>query len=467
MDRIKPKVDFTEGPMFWRIFLFALPIMLTGMLQIFYNMADHIVVGNFSGDDLALAAVGSTASFTNLIISLLMGIAAGASVTIAQFYGAKNDGAVSRAVHTSMTFSAIGGVFVCIFGILIARPALALIGINADILDRAVLYFQIVAIGFPALSVYNFGASVFRAIGDSKTPLLILSLSGIVNVLLNLLFVIAFNMTVDGVAIATVISQYVSAVWIVAALAKRRGECYGFSFSKISIDGRILLRILRFGIPTGIQSSLFSLSNVVITGAVNTFPTATITAKTIEGNIDGITYTSMNCFLHAAMTFTGQNYGANKVDRVKKTLIYCLIQVAVVGIAVSQLELLFAESLCSMFVDTSMAGVDVIIKEAVNMMYIIMPLYFLCGFMEVFSGTLRGLGYSVFPMLISLGGACLSRIVWVSFIFPLPEFNSVWGLFIIYPISWAATAAVLMVLLVCVLIRLSKKEKSRDNPLIN
>ncbi len=456
MERIKPKVDFTEGPMFVRLFLFALPIMLTGMLQIFYNMADHIVVGNFSGDELALAAVGSTASFTGLITSLLMGIASGASVTVAQFYGAKNDGAVSRSVHTAMTFSLIGGVVIGVIGFLIARPAFELIGINADILDKTELYFKIVAVGFPAMSVYNFGASVLRAVGDSKTSLIVLSVSGLVNVLLNLVFVICFGMSVDGVAWATVISQYVSAVWIVVHLMKKRGECYGFSISKVAIDGGLLLRILRYGIPTGIQSALFCLSNVIITGAINTFPTSTITAKTIEGSIDNITYISMNCYLHAAMTFTGQNYGAKKIGRIKKTLLYSVIQVGTIGILVSWIELLLAKPLCSLFVDSSMVGVDLIIEEAIGLMYMILPFYFLCGLMEVFSGTLRGLGYSITPMVISLIGACLFRILWITFVFPLPEFNSMWGIMMVYPITFTLTALALLILLLFSIRKLSK-----------
>ncbi len=455
-DRIKGKKNFTEGPLFFKITLFSLPIMLTGVLQILYNMADNIVVGKFSGDDNALAAVGCTAALTNLIVNLLLGIASGAGVVISQTYGAKDERRVSRAVHTAMAFSMLGGIVFMIIGLFAAKPALILLDTDDAILESAALYMRIICIGIPASSVYNFGASILRSTGDSKTPLYILGASGMVNVILNMFFVIVCNMTVDGVAFATIISQYLSAFLVVFVLFLRKGESYALCIKKLIFDRRELILILKYGIPTGIQSSLFSISNVLLTGAVNTFPVTTVSAKTIAGNIDSITYTVMNCYLHSAMTFTGQNFGAGNYARVKKVLWYSLIQVVAVGILVSFVQMIFAPEIAWLFVDKNNPDAVLIIDTAVYIMKIFFYTYFLCGIQEVISGFARGMGYSLSPMLISLCGICLFRIFWISVIFPREAMNNLLGLYIVYPITWVITILMQTVLIIVALKRLNK-----------
>ena len=310
------KRNFTEGPIFFKILTFALPIMITGVLQILYNMADNIVVGQFSGDPYALGAVGSTSSLNNLVITLIMGTAAGTGVVVAQCIGARRDRDVSRAVHTALIFSLFAGVALGAIGFIISRPVLTLIGTQESLLDSAVLYMRIISLGIPATAIYNFGSSILRSAGDSKTPLIILTSTGILNVLLNLFFVIVCGMSVDGVALATITAQYVSAFIVILILAKRKGEAYQFSFKKLCFDMILFKRIIRIGIPSGVQSSFFSIANIVLTNGINSFGMPEmITAYTICNNIDAITYVACNSFMQASLTFTGQTYGAMKYAR--------------------------------------------------------------------------------------------------------------------------------------------------------
>ena len=456
----KTKQSLTEGPIFTRMALYVLPIMLTGILQLLYNMADHMVVGQFSGDTTALAAVGSTASLTNLIVNLFMGITAGAGVIVARNYGAKDYDTLSRAVHTSMLFALIGGIAFSIIGIAVSAPALELMGTKSEILDKATLYMRIICLGVPATAVYNFGATILRSVGDSKTPLFILSTSGLVNIGLNLFFVIVCGMSVEGVALATIISQYISASVVVVILNKRKDTVYALNFKKLKIDKKLLALILRYGIPAGIQSSLFSISNVRITSAVNSFDTATVSGKTIAGNIDGILYTSLNSYLHAAMTFTAQNYGAGKPDRIKKSLGSALLQVLVVGLSLSSLLLLFGREFASLFIDAHDPNKEAVMRAVMGMLYVTVPLYFMCGIMETLSGTLRGLGYSLAPMITSVGGICVLRIIWIFTAFTLEEFHTISGLYLCYPITWTATSLTLGIILLAIWPKIKGKFKS-------
>ncbi len=435
--------DFTEGPIFWRITLFALPIMLTGILQICYGMADNIIVGKFSGDPLALAAVGCTSTLANLVINLLLGIAAGTGIVVAQCYGAREYKLVSRGVHTALIVAVIGGILLSGIGLIICRPVLVLLGTKAEIIDKSVLYLSIIFLGIPGNSVYNFGASILRSTGDSKTPLFILSSAGIINVMLNVLFVVGLGMTVEGVAIATIASQYLSAVAVVFVLSLKRGECYSFSFKKLCFDKRMFSRIMRYGIPSGLQSAMFSISNVLMTGAVNTFPTTTVTANTIAGNIDAITYTSMNSFAQASMTFVGQNYGAKKIERIRKSLVYSLIQVAIAGIFVSGTELAMGKKLIGLFVDKADPNAAVITSTALEIITLLLTSYIICGLMDVIAGGVRGLGYALTPMFINVFSICILRVVWIYTIFPIEAFHTITGLYIAYPVSWA-TALIAM-----------------------
>ncbi len=458
----KSKRDLTEGPLFVPIFTFVIPIILTGILQILYNMADNIVVGRFSGDTLALAAVGSTSSLSNLIINLLMGVAGGSAVVIAQSYGAKEFDKLSRAVHTSMLFSVIGGIFFCILGLVISKPALMLMGTKEHLMDRAVLYLRIICLGIPASAIYNFGAATLRSVGDSKTPLYILSSTGLINVLLNLFFVIVCKMTVDGVALATIISQYVSAIVVVAILFSRKNVPYTLELKNIRIDTAILKRILALGLPAGFQGTLFSISNIILTSGINMLPDADISGKTIAINIEGLVYTTMNSYLHASTTFTGQNYGAKKPDRIKKSIIYAVVQVALIGFIGGQIINFFGKPLANLYIDPMDADKEAVLAAALELMNFMLSCYFLCGVMDTLSGALRGLGYSVIPMIISIGAICVLRAIWVWYVFPTEQFKSLIGIYTVYPISWSIGVVSLVIALLIVFKRVKKKFASES-----
>ena len=431
------KRDLTEGPLFLPMISYVVPIILTGLLQILYNMADNIVVGRFSGDDLALAAVGSTSSLSNLIVNLLMGIAGGSGVVIAQSYGAKNKDRTSRAVHTSMLTAIIGGIVFCIIGLLISRPALAIMDTKEELMSRALLYLRIICLGIPASAIYNFGAAALRSVGDSKTPLVILSCTGLTNVLLNLFFVIVCNMSVSGVALATIISQYVSAVVVIIVLFKRKDQTYALNINMLRLDPELLRSILRLGLPAGFQGTLFSISNIIITSGMNSLATTDIAGKTIAINIEGLVYTAMNSYLHASTTFTGQNFGAKKPDRIKKSILYAALQVTIIGVVGGIILILFGKPIAEMYVDLNDPNREAVLKAAIELMTFMLSCYFLCGVMDTLSGALRGLGYSVIPMIISIGAICVLRAIWVFVFFPMEQFHSLIGIYLIYPISWS------------------------------
>jgi putative MATE family efflux protein len=444
MQKTKKIASLTEGPIFTRLLLFVVPLVLSGVLQVMYNMADNIVVGRFSGDFDALGAVGSTASFTTLIINFMISISAGAGVVVAQFYGAKNDRDVSRTVHTSMALSVVGGIMFMIAGLLLIRPILTLMGTQDIYYDKAVLYATIICFGIPASSILNFGASILRSIGDSKSSLYILGVSGLVNVGLNLFFVIVCGMAVEGVAIATIISQYISAIAIVSVLVRRKNESYALSFKKLKIEMSLVSRIMRIGLPIAFQSSLFSISNIIITSSVNTFPPSVVSAKTIAFNIEGITYTVMHAFSNATMTFIGQNYGARKHRRINRIFLWSVLQVAAAGILVAQAEILFARQLASMYIDSNDPSREAIIQAVIDIFNIMLATYFLCGIMEVISGILKGLGFSISSMVASLIGLVI-RVGWILFVTPTEKFHTIFGLFFSYTLSWLVTIVLLLV----------------------
>ena len=433
----KTKRDLTEGPLFLPMISYVVPIILTGLLQILYNMADNIVVGRFSGDDLALAAVGSTSSLSNLIINLLMGVAGGSGVVIAQSFGAKNKDRTSRAVHTSMLTAVIGGIIFCIIGLLISHPALTIMDTKEELMSRALLYLRIICLGIPASAIYNFGAAALRSVGDSKTPLVILSCTGLTNVLLNLFFVIVCHMSVSGVALATIASQYVSAIVVIAVLFKRKDQPYALNTSMLRIDPELLKSILRLGLPAGFQGTLFSISNIILTSGMNSLATTDIAGKTIAINIEGLVYTAMNSYLHASTTFTGQNFGAKKPDRIKKSILYAALQVTIVGVVGGIILILFGKPIAEMYVDLNDPNREAVLKAAMDLMTFMLSCYFLCGVMDTLSGALRGLGYSMIPMIVSIGAICVLRAIWVFVFFPMEQFHSLIGIYLIYPISWS------------------------------
>ena len=428
--RGRHEIDMTEGPLLPKILAFSGPLILTGILQLLYNAADVIVVGNYAGHE-ALAAVSSTGSLINLLVNVFMGLSVGASVAVARHYGARDIIAMRKAEHTAMTLALFMGVGVGIIGFLLARPLLQLMDSPPDVIDGAALYVRIYFLGMPANMLYNFGAATMRAVGDTRRPMVYLMISGLVNVLLNLLLVIVFHLDVAGVAIATVASQVVSMVLVLLCLFRTRGAIQ-LNLNECRIDRKSLRDIIRIGLPAGLQGSLFSISNVLIQSSVNSFGSLVVAGNGVASNIEGFVYTAMNAQHQADMTFASQNYGAGKPDRVKRTLWCCLGVVTAIGLSMGLLILLFGRPLLGLYNQEP----EVIAKGMIRM-EIIMPTYFLCGLMDVMVGQLRGVGYSIMPMIVSLTGACLLRIVWILTVFA--QNHDLTVLYMSYPVSWFVT----------------------------
>ena len=427
------EINMTEGPLLPKILAFSGPLILTGILQLLYNAADVIVVGNYAGHE-ALAAVSSTGSLINLLVNVFMGLGVGASVVIARNYGARDVAAMRKAEHTAMTLALFMGVGVGIFGFLAARPLLQMMDSPEDVIDGASLYVRIYFLGMPANMLYNFGAAAMRAVGDTKRPMVYLMISGLVNVLLNLLLVIVFHMDVAGVAIATVASQVVSRVLVLLCLFRTRGAIQ-LNLHECRIDRRSLREIIRIGLPAGLQGSLFSVSNVLIQSSVNSFGSLVVAGNGVACNIEGFVYVAMNAQHQADMTFASQNYGAGKPERVKKTLWCCLGVVTAIGLGMGLLILLFGKTLLGLYNPE-----EQVIADGMVRMGVIMPTYFLCGMMDVMVGQLRGVGYSIMPMIVSLTGACLLRIVWILTVFA--QVHTLTVLYMSYPVSWFVTFAI-------------------------
>ena len=421
-------LDMCNGPLFSKILIFALPIMAMNMLQLLFNAADMVVVGRFSGSE-ALGAVGATGSLINLIVNLFMGLSVGTSVIMAQDYGAGKPIEISCSVHTSISISIIAGIIVMAAGLILCEPLLNIMGTPEDIIHLSVLYMKIYFLGLPASMVYNFCAAILRAIGDSRRPMNFLIISGIVNVMLNLLFVIVLNMSVKGVAWATVISQYLSMLLVLNCLYKT-DRAIRFTPQKLCIDRQKLKEILKIGLPAGMQSMLFSISNVLIQSAVNSFGSVMVAASSAAGNIEGFVGTTMNAYYNAAITFTGQNMGAKKYDRIDTIAKICTILIFATWIILGGAVLLFGRSLLSLYTSN-----PEVIELGFLRMKVMMAAYFTCGTMNVFPGLTRGMGYSILPMLCTLVGACLMRIVWLATVFTW--YPTVVVLFLCYPVSWA------------------------------
>ena len=432
------EMDMTTGALLPEILLFSGPLILTGVLQLLYNAADVVVVGRFAGAT-SLAAVGSTGSLINLIINIFMGLSVGASVMVARYYGAGDARRVQEAVHTSITVALISGFVVGAFGFIMAKPILRLMDSPEDVIDLAALYVRIYFLGMPFNLLYNFGAGILRAIGDTKRPLYYLTISGAVNVAFNLVLVIVFHMDVAGVAIATVISQAISMVLVILCLM-RSPTVIHLDLKKLSISREALAGIVQVGLPAGLQGSLFSISNVLIQSSVNSFQSTAMAGNAAASNIEGFVYTAMNSIYQADLTFASQNFGARKYDRVRKTLWNSLGTVTVIGLGLGLAFLAFGPQLLSIY-----NGDPEVIRFGVLRMQIILPTYFICGMMDTMVGQLRGIGYSVMPMIVSLTGACLFRIVWIFTIFSLPQYHTLQVLYISYPVSWALTFTIHMV----------------------
>ena len=459
MVAVKPRreVNLTEGPFLKKIAFFILPILFTGLLQSFYNSADLAIVGHFRGD-LALAAVGSTGSITNLTVNFFMGLSVGAGVILANAIGAMDLVMARRTVHTATLLSFALGIVVMCIGIVGAPYFLKWMGTPDTVIEGATLYMTIFFMGLPASMLYNYCATMVRSSGDARHPLLFLSISGAVNVLLNLFFVSTCGMGVDGVALATVISQYLSAVMIVVFMYRSEGSVQ-LRFKELRIDPSIAKRILRIGVPSGLQSTLFAFSNVLIQSSVNSLGDAVVAGSAAASNIDTWVYIACNSGYQAAIVFIGQNMGARRYDNFKRIIAASILCSVVIGITVSSIVLLAPVTLLRVFISDN----PEVIQAGLDRLYVILPVYFLCGIMEVFSGVLRGMGKSLQSMIVALITCCFFRVVWVNTVFYLSP--SLKTIFVVYPITWGL-ALIVDVILVARYMRGLLKQKQEDTELV-
>lgn len=431
--------SMTQPPFLKKILFFSFPLILSSMLQLLFNAADVVVMGRFAGSQ-ALAAVSLTGSLIGLITNLFIGLSVGTNVVAAQFLGAHDDDAVEKTVSTSISISFLCGIAMCLIGQLVAKGMLAAMSAPADVVGLSTLYLRIYFCGMPASMLYNFGSALLRAAGDTKRPLYCLSLSGALNVVLNLVFVIAFKMSVAGVALATVISQTVSCVLILWLLSRAGGPLH-LSFRQLRIHRPLLLQILRIGLPAGIQSTIFSLSNVVIQSALNSFGSVIVAGNGAAGNIEGFIYVSMNAFCQAGVTFVSQNRGARQPQNIRRILVLTECCVIAVGSVLCVLVWTFSAPLLGIY-STDAA----VIAAGQQRMVIICHTYVLCGVMDVLVGTLRGIGYSFVPMVLCLTGSCAVRLLWIATVFAANRRIEI--LYMCYPVGWIITILMLAIFFV-------------------
>ena len=448
------QVNMTEGALLPKVLRFSLPLAATGVLQLLFNAADVIVVGKFAGAT-ALAAVGATTALINLLVNAFMGISVGVNILVARYLGCREDERVRACVHTAFALSLLLGLVVMAAGLTLSTPMLELMKTPKDVLPLSSLYLRIYFLGIPGTIMYNFGAALLRAFGDTKRPMLFLTISGIVNACLNLFFVIVCGMSVDGVATATVISQYISLFLVVRCLRRSEGLSH-LELKSIRLDREESLRMIQIGLPAGLQSTLFSISNVLIQSSVNSFGASVVAANTAAASIEGFVYTAMNSVFHAAITFTSQNLGARRYDRIDRIFWGSCAAVCIIGVPLSLLSTVFGPQLLSIYVSADDPARDAVIAMGMIRTYYVTTPYFLCGIMEVCCGMVRGLGKSWLPMFVTGVGACLSRIIWIYTIFQVHHTPEV--LYSSYPMSWILT---LVLHSVCFLAIYRKYEKRR------
>ncbi len=455
MSEIKTKnkyeMDMCNGPLFSKIMVFSLPLMLSGVLQLLFNAADIVVVGRFAGSE-ALAAVGSTSSLINLLVNVFMGLSIGANVMVARYYGAGKQQELEDMIHTAVLTSVVSGVALVFIGVIFARPALTLMGTPDDVINHSVLYMRIYFAGMPVMMLYNFGSAILRAIGDTKRPLYYLLFAGVINVVLNLIFVIVFHMGVAGVALATVLSQVVSAGLVVRCLVLNDGSVR-LDLKKLRIHKDKLLKMIQIGVPAGLQGSMFSISNVLIQSSVNSFGSIAMAGNTAGQNLEGFAYTAMNALHQSAVSFTGQNFGAQKYKRIGRIAWICQGSVFVVGFVISMGIYIFSPWLLQLY-----STDPEVIQYGMKRLAVICTTYFMCGMMDVMVGILRGMGYSIAPMIVSLTGVCLFRVVWIYTIFA--QFRSLQVLYISYPVTWTITFLVQLIMFLVIYRKLRRKEES-------
>ena len=441
--------DLTRGPMLKKIILFSLPLAASSILQLLFNAADVVVVGRFAGST-ALAAVGSNGALINLLVNLFVGLSLGANVVAARCFGAKDEKGVQNTVQTAVTLGIVSGILLAFVGFFVARGLLELMSCPEDVIDLSTLYLKIYFIGMPMTMLYNFSSALLRSVGDTRRPLYCLALAGVINVVLNLVFVIGFHLSVAGVALATIISQTVSACLVTWILTREKGALH-LDLRHLGFHKGALLQILRIGLPAGLQSTVFSLSNVVIQSAINSFGSTIVAGNSAASNIEGFVYTAMNSFAQAAVTFTSQNMGARRYDNLDRVMRNCLLCVVVTGLVLGGGASLLGTQLLHFY-----SSDEAVIAAGLARLHIISATYLLCGIMDVLASCLRGRGYSVLPMIVSLVGSCLLRLVWIATIFQL--FRSTTTLYLSYPISWILTAAVHFICLLVVRRKLKKTE---------
>jgi len=426
------EIDMLNGPIMPKLLQFAIPLILSSMLQLTFNAADVIVVGRFEGD-AALAAVGAPGSLINLMVNLFMGLGVGVNVVVAQNYGARNYKGTSESVHTAVGLGVIGGLIVGVFGVIMCETFLTLMKTPPEVLPLAADYMRIYFMGMPFNMLYNFGSAILRATGDTKRPLTYLTIAGVANVILNLIFIIVFGLGVKGVALATIISQMISAVLVLLSLMHNEGSIH-LNWKKIHFHKDKVIRIAKVGLPAGLQGTFFSISNVMIQSTVNSFGAIVVAGNTAASNLEGYIYASMNAIYQATITFTGQNVGAGKPERISKVLREGLILVTGIGLALGAFLMVFKKFLLGIYtVEPEVIAAGIIRSN------IIAPTYFMCGMMEAVVGVLRGMGSSIAPMIVSVMGACVFRLFWIFAIFPFDP--TLTNLYISYPISWIITLA--------------------------
>ncbi len=432
----KHEIDMVHGPLLGKLLLFAIPLMVSSILQLLFNAADIVVVGRFAGDE-SLAAVGSTSSLINLLTNLFIGLSVGANVVVAHFIGSDEKEKISETIHTSMVISILAGLVMTIFGASMARILLYWMSSPEDVIGLATVYLRIYFLGMPAMMLYNFGSAILRAAGDTRRPLYYLFFSGIVNVILNLIFVCGFELDVAGVAIATVVSQYISAGLIIRCMIREEGILH-LSLRELRISKPILWKIVKIGLPAGLQGTVFALSNVVIQSAINSFGKIVVAGNAAAANIEGFVYMAMNAIHQTALSFIGQNYGAGEKKRILKILFMCQLIVIVVGVVLGNAAVLFGRPLLHIYSDNP----EVVEVGLVRLQYIC-RFYALCGIMDVMVGALRGIGYSVMPMIVSMLGACGLRLLWIATVFQV--YHTTDMLYLSYLVSWIITELVHMI----------------------
>ena len=429
----KNQIDMCHGPLFSKIVFFTIPLMLTNIMQLLFHAADLIVVGQFA-PGTALAAVGATSGLTTLVLNVFFGLATGINVLVARYTGARDPEKVSQNVHTAAAIALYWGICMAVIGILISRPMLRLMGTPENILDKASLYMWIYCAGMPFVIFFNFGSAILRAVGDTKRPMLFMFICGVINVLLNLFFVLVFKWDVAGVALATKISNAVSAWLIYRVLSKSPGGIRLMP-KKICIHKTALKETLRIGLPAAVQGSCFSISNITIQASVNSFGWQAIAGNTAAMSLEGLVYVASSSLFYSAISFTGQNHGAKKYKRIIRSIFYCLICTCIASLSIGLTFLVFGKELLSIYNSD-----PEVIRWGLVRFRILLVTYFLCGIMDVISGSLRGLGHSFKPMLVTILGVCVFRIIWVACVFPIDR--SMVCLMISYPVSWIVVSTI-------------------------